>query len=62
MVIFCGCRACEWYDRGKCSKVIGDTPACGSYRIVEEECLGADCPMCELVGHDEYIKLMDEVI
>lgn len=28
MVIYCGCRACEWYDRGKCSKVIGDTPAC----------------------------------
>lgn len=28
MVIYCGCRACEWYDRGKCSKAIGDMPAC----------------------------------
>ena len=28
MVIRCGCKACEWYDRGKCAQVYGDTPAC----------------------------------
>lgn len=66
-------RCCKhfWADKDKnvayWSEELGDQyafkcPACGNYRIIEEECLGADCPKCELVGHDEYIKLMDEVI
>ena len=28
MTIFCGCTRCEWHDRGKCSYVSGDIPAC----------------------------------
>lgn len=30
------------------------------YRIIEEECLGDECPYCELVGMDEYIKEMEQ--
>lgn len=30
------------------------------HRIIEEECLGEECPCCELVGFDEYMKHMKE--
>lgn len=36
-------------------------PMGGNYRIIEEECLGADCPFCKLVGIDDYHKLMDKM-
>lgn len=30
-----------------------------THRIVEEECLGDECPCCELVGFDDYMKELE---
>lgn len=65
------CCAHFWKDKDKniayWSEELGDQyaffcPMSAGHRIIEEECLGADCPDCELVGHDQYIKMMNEVI
>lgn len=29
------------------------------HRIIEDECLGDECPDCKLVGFDEYMKEME---
>lgn len=33
-------------------------PLGGSYRIIEEECWGDECPHCKLVGHEDYLRLI----
>lgn len=34
-------------------------PACVGHRIIESECDGERCTCCELVGFDEYQRLLE---
>lgn len=43
----------EWQTAFHCRHAV-------EYRIVEEECLGEECPCCELVGFDDYMKEMEQ--